>query len=104
MSPEPKPRTAYWCSAGRLEDGRRVWILFRERIQDMEDTGWTIRAADEERKGPERLAYRLPGERFWKPWDAHYRIEVLERKREEVPEPEATAILLMTKNNPERRV
>jgi len=93
----PESYNVYWCSPATFMDDREVWILFRKNVQPVGDSGWERTAADMERRGPERVAYRVSGERHWKKWDNHLILEIDDSRREEVPEPEAVAILLMTK-------
>jgi len=109
MNPD-KGRFEYWClpaSMSWADDTKRIWVLFRKRIIPIGDSGWTTSPANDTREGPEKVAYRVSGERRWRKWgdrNGVYNIDrssVLApdycREKEEVPEEEALAILLMTK-------
>lgn len=102
MNPEKDPHNVYWCSKVIFQDKSHGWVLFRHRVIPVADTGWTVKPADDTRQGPEKVAYKQPGEPFWIP--AEKMIPMLgtalidERTREDIPEEEALAIMLMIKN------
>lgn len=95
MSPDDDSYYQYWCSPATLHEGSRIWILFRQRVTPVGNTGWTTSPADDKREGPERVAYRPANERRWKKYDIGW--IPAENRKEEIPDEEALAIILMTK-------
>jgi len=91
----PEPKVLYYCSPADWGENSG-WILFRETVYPISgNSGWTTKPAS---KDLEKLACRKNGDQYWKKWDPEYSGAVtLNYKREEVAEPEAIGILLMTK-------
>ena len=86
-------RNVYWCCPATWGNNSG-WILLREPVTTLGgDSGWTYRPAGE----PEKVACRKSGERHWKKWNPDMGAVTLDYRREDVSEPEAVAILLMTK-------
>jgi hypothetical protein len=109
MNPD-KGLFTYWCIPASMmwtDSIKRIWVLFRKRVIPVGDTGWTTSPADDSREGPEKVAYRISGERRWRKWGDRNGVLSIDRThtlapekcpgKEDVPEEEALAILLMTK-------